>query len=275
MEIRGSTRIVGIFGDPIDHTLSPLMHNAAFQRLQMDYCYVPFHVRPAELADAVKAVRSLNLAGVNITVPHKENVIPLLDRIDEEASFIGAVNTVTNVEGVLTGYNTDGRGFMSSLEEAGISLDGKNVIVAGAGGACRAISYYISKRASSLSIFDIDREKCGHLVADLSRIRDNVRSLKNIPSLKDYDVFINATPLGLKDSDPLPVDPDRITPGMVVYDLVYRKTPLLKEAENKGAVVLDGSGMLLWQGVLAFELWTGTMPPVDLMRDVLLSNISR
>jgi shikimate dehydrogenase len=275
MVIRGKTKIVGIFGDPIGHTLSPLMHNAAFESLQMDYCYIPFHVKPADLAAAVQAIRSLNLAGVNITVPHKEAVISLLDRTDKEASFIGAVNTVTNIDGTLTGYNTDGRGFMKSLEEAGVSLDGQNVLIVGAGGACRAISYYISEKAASLSIFDIDRIKCEHLVRDLSEIRNNTISLESMPSLNSYNFIINATPLGLRDSDPIPVDTDQISSAMVVYDLVYRKTPLLREAEQRRALVLDGSGMLLWQGVLAFELWTGTMPPVDIMRDALMSGISR
>jgi shikimate dehydrogenase len=250
------------------------MHNAAFASLQIDACYVPFRVSPADLPQAVSSIRSLNLLGVNITVPHKEQVIALLDNVDKEASFIGAVNTVTNDEGLLTGYNTDGRGFMSSLSEEGVSLEGKKVAVVGAGGASRAISYYISEKASMLSIFDIDRGKAGQLVSDLMKIRSNVATIDNHDNLASYDVIVNATPLGLKGGDPLPVPAEILSPGMVIYDLVYRETPLLREAGKRGATAIDGSGMLLWQGVLAFELWTKTRPPVDIMRRELMSAIS-
>jgi shikimate dehydrogenase len=162
---------------------------------------------------------------------------------------------------------------MSSLTEERISVEGKDVVILGTGGACRAVSYYLSERASKLSLFDIDRNKAGNLVADLQKIRDNVSLLVNIKDIGKPDMIINATPLGLKPDDPLPLDPDLITPEMVVCDLVYKKTGFLKEADKKGAKNIDGSGMLLWQGVLAFELWTGVKPPVDLMRSVLLSGI--
>jgi shikimate dehydrogenase len=273
MDVSGKTKITGIFGYPIEHTLSPAMHNTAFKSLGLDYCYVPFKVLSAHLPDAVKAIRSLDLHGVNITVPHKEKVIPLLDKVNEEASFIGAVNTIVNTDGILTGYNTDGRGFMSSLAEEGLSIDGKDIVILGTGGACRAVSYYLSERASKLSLFDIDRNKAGNLVADLQKIRDNVSLLVNIKDIGKPDIIINATPLGLKPDDPLPLDPDLITPEMIVCDLIYKKTGLLEEADRKGAKNINGSGMLLWQGVLAFELWTGVKPPVDLMRNVLLSGI--
>ncbi len=273
MNVSGKTKIAGIFGDPIEHTLSPAMHNSAFNSLGLDACYVPFRVAPDDLPSAVQAIRSLNMLGVNTTVPHKENVIPLLDKVNEEASFIGAVNTITNSGGILTGYNTDGRGFMSSLSEEKISVEGKNILIVGTGGASRAISYYLSEKASSLSLFDIDSQKAEKLVSDLSQIRSNVSLRESIQGGEKPDILINATPLGLKTEDPLPISPDMIDSEMVICDLIYKKTPLLKEAENRGAQSIDGSGMLLWQGVLAFELWTGMKPPVDLMRDILLSNI--
>jgi len=273
MDVSGKTRIAGIFGHPIEHTLSPLMHNAAFQTLSLDICYVPFMVLPEALADAVMAIRSLNMIGVNITVPHKEKVIPLLDKVHEEATFIGAVNTVTNKDGILTGYNTDGRGFLSSLTEEGIAIEEKNILIIGAGGASRAVSYYLSEKASSLSLFDTDMPKAGRLVNDLSEIRGNVCLVTDLKNSMKPDIVINATPLGLKPDDPLPFNPDLITADMVVCDLVYKKTALLKEAELRGARTIDGSGMLLWQGVLAFELWTGVKPPVDIMRNLLLSKI--
>lgn len=273
MNVSGKTKITGIFGYPIEHTLSPVMHNTAFKELGLDNCYIPFLVRPEDLTYAVQSVKALNMLGVNVTVPHKENVIPLLDKIDKEAAFIGAVNTITNVDGILTGHNTDGRGFMSSLKEEGVSVEGKDVLIVGTGGACRAISYYLSEKASKLSLFDIDRPKAEKLANDLKEIRNNIHLLDRIQDTSKSDIIINATPLGMKPDDPLPIDTDQIRSGMIVYDLVYKNTALLQEASPKGAKVINGSGMLLWQAVLAFELWTGVRPPVDLMRSVLLENI--
>jgi len=273
MDVSGKTKIVGLFGYPVEHTLSPVMHNSAFNSLGLDICYVPFRVSPEELPNAVRAVRALNLVGVNITVPHKEKVIPLLDKVNEEASFIGAVNTIVNNEGILTGHNTDGRGFVSSLKEKGVLIENKEILVIGAGGASRAISYYLCQEASRVTLYDVDKSKAKILASDLNKIRGNV-SLPDTP--KDFgnpDIIINATPIGLKKDDPLPLTPDLITSDMVVCDLIYKKTKLLQEAEDRGAITIDGSGMLLWQGVLAFELWTGMKPPVGLMRKALLSNI--
>jgi shikimate dehydrogenase len=273
MNVSGKTKVTGIFGYPIEHTLSPLMHNSAFETLGLDICYVAFSVSSEALPDSVNAIRSLNLLGVNITVPHKEKVLPLLDKVNEEAAFIGAVNTITNTDGTLTGYNTDGRGFISSLSEEGISIDEKDIVIIGAGGACRAISYYVSEKASKLSLYDIDKPKAEKLAADLEKIRKNVFLIQRIEDVGKPDMIINATPLGLKPDDPLPLNPDFITPDMTICDLVYKSTNFLQEAVKRGAKTLDGSGMLLWQGVLAFELWTGVKPPVDVMRQVLLSNI--
>lgn len=273
MDVSGKTKITGLFGFPVEHTLSPAMHNAAFKSLGLDICYLPFKVAPEELPNAVRAVRALNLIGVNITVPHKEKVISLLDKVHEEASFIGAVNTIVNKEGTLTGYNTDGRGFISSLTEKGVLIENKEILVIGAGGASRAISYYLSEKASRLSMYDVDKSKAKTLAGDLNKIRGNVFLLDKLENPGKPDIIINATPLGLRQEDPLPINPDLITPDTVVCDLIYKKTKFLQEAENRGAITLDGLGMLLWQGVLAFELWTGIKPPVDLMRQALLSKI--
>ncbi len=275
MDVSGKTKIIGIFGYPIEHTLSPLMHNAAFKTLGLDMCYVAFRVLPGELREAVRAIKNLNLPGVNITVPHKEKVIPLLDKVNEEASFIGAVNTIVNSEGILTGYNTDGRGFISALSEKKISIENKDILILGAGGASRAISYYLSEKASRLSLFDIDKSKAERLIGDLNKIRNNIFFLENIKDIGRPDIIINATPLGLKSEDTLPLSPDFIASEMIVCDLVYKNTSFLQEAEKKGARTIDGSGMLLWQGVLAFELWTGVKPPIDVMRKALLSAIEK
>jgi shikimate dehydrogenase len=273
MNITGRTRITGLFGYPVEHTLSPAMHNAAFEHLGLDYCYVPFSVHPDSLGDAVRAVRALSMAGVNVTVPHKEAVIPLLDHVNEEASFIGAVNTIVHRDNGLTGYNTDGRGFMKSLAENGIDIRGKSVLIVGAGGASRAVSYYISESAAALFLTDLDHMKLDKLVSDLSSIRNNVHAIERIDDLSGYDMIINATPLGLKQEDPFPFDVSAVVPAQIICDLIYRKTGLLTKAEERGCSTVGGLGMLLWQGVLAFELWTSLEPPVDIMREALLRHM--
>jgi shikimate dehydrogenase len=273
MNITGRTKITGLFGHPVGHTLSPAMHNAAFDHLGLDYCYLPFLVHPDSLGKAVDSVRALNLAGVNVTVPHTEAVIKFLDEVNEEASFIGAVNTIVNREGRLTGYNTDGRGFMRSLEENSIEVTDRKVLVVGAGGASRAIGYYLSEKAKRLSIYDIDRNKLSKLTADLSRIRNNVVAVDILKGVGEFDIVINATPLGLKKGDLSPFDVTGLSPAQTVCDLIYKATPLLEAAASKGCSTMDGLGMLLWQGVLAFELWTSVLPPVNIMREALQKGI--
>lgn len=270
IQISGRTKITGLFGYPVEHTLSPAMHNAAFTELGLDYCYVPFLVHPDYLEYAVKAIKSLNLIGVNVTVPHKEKVMPFLDEINEEASFIGAVNTIVNSGGKLTGYNTDGRGFIQSLSEGGISIEGKDILIIGAGGASKAISYYLSQKAKTLYLYDIDKYKAEKLVQDLNKIFNNVYIIENISSIDRFHIIINATPLGLKKEDPLPFDTTLLRTEQTVCDVIYKKTRLLEEASKKGCVTIDGLGMLLWQGVFAFDLWTGKKPQVEVMRNALL-----
>lgn len=276
MNVSGKTKVLGIFGFPVEHTLSPLMHNAAFKTLGLDMCYLPFKVSPDDLPDAVNAIKALNILGVNVTVPHKEKIIPLLDEVDKEALFIGAVNTIVNKDGRLKGYNTDGKGFMKSLSEARISISRKNVLIVGTGGASRAISYYMSEKAAKLFLYDIDEKKAKKLVGDLRKIRKNV-FLFNLqpstfnPAFDELDIIINATPLGLKKEDPLPFNINQLGTGHVVCDLIYKKTTLFEKASKKGCRTLSGLGMLLWQGVFAFELWTGRKPPVEVMRKAIAS----
>lgn len=279
MHISGKTKLTGLIGYPVEHSLSPLMHNAAFEHLNLDYCYVTFSVKPDLLGDAVKAVRALNLIGINVTVPHKEKVIPFLDEISEEASFIGAVNTIKNNDGKLTGYNTDGRGFMQSLSDEGIDASGKKIFIVGAGGASRAIGYYLCREASYVYLFDIDTEKAEMLRGHLDTIKGNAgladRScLDDRQFLSGIDIIINATPLGLKSDDPMPVDISHLNNKHIVCDLIYRETHLLQKASAIGCKTMNGLGMLLYQGVFAFEIWTGVMPPVEIMRRALLAHSS-
>ncbi len=271
MQITGKTKIAGLFGWPVEHTLSPYMQNAAFLHCDLDYCYVPFPVSPGRLENAIEAIRSLNLCGVNLTIPHKEASLPFLDVADEEALAIGAVNTITNTDDILTGHNTDGRGFAAALQEQGIIVEGCRVLIIGAGGASRAIGYYLSRTAKSLHIYNRTHEKAVALASFLSRISGNTDIVQDLSSLSEYDIIINATSLGMKEDDPLPLDVNLLRPFQTVCDLIYRKTPLLRKVEQKGCRTIDGLGMLLWQGAYAFELWTGMHPPIEVMRTALLS----
>ncbi len=273
MRINAKTKITGLIGYPVEHSLSPQMHNTAFDHLGLNYCYIAMPVKPEKLSDAIEGVRALNFTGINVTVPHKQNVIPLLDKIDEEARFIGAVNTVKNEDGMLKGFNTDGRGFMESLKEEGIDIRGRDVFIVGAGGAARAIGFYLAKEVSRLCIYDVDREKALSLVSDLKEINREVQSVDSLEKIKGSDMVINATPLGLKKDDPLPLDLSLLRGEHIVCDLIYWDTPLIKEARAIGCKVINGLGMLLWQGVLAFKIWTGINPPVSLMREVLVKGI--
>jgi shikimate dehydrogenase len=272
MKITGRTKITGIFGYPVDHTLSPAMQNAAFEELGLDYCYIPFLVHPDNIADAVRSIRALNIAGVNITVPHKEKVMSLLDTIDKEALFIGAVNTIVNSEGRLAGYNTDGRGFMQSLDENGISVQDKKILVVGAGGAARAVSYYLCRKARNVFLYGRTKMKVDKLADDLKQIQNNISTVDNTFKIGECDIIINATPLGLKEEDPLPFDTNQVRSEQVVCDLIYKQTRLLKEASEKGCITLNGLGMLLWQGAFAFELWTGKPPQIEVMRNALMQS---
>lgn len=273
MTIGGKTKIIALIGYPVEQSLSPAMHNAAFERLGLDYCYVAFPVRPEYLGEAVMAVRALGMAGINVTVPHKENVIPFLDEIDGEAADIGAVNTIVNINGHLKGYNTDGRGFMRGLSEEGISPEGKKILIIGAGGASKAVSYYLSKDAERLYIFDIDGAKAGALAKYLSDLGRRAGRAESPDIAADMDIVINATLLGLKAGDPLPCDVSKLGSSHIVGDLIYKETPLLREASKRGCKTFNGLGMLLWQGVSAFELWTGKTPPHELMREALLKGV--
>ncbi len=267
MKITGKTKVTGLIGYPVEHSLSPLMHNSAFENLGLDYCYVTFAVEPSRLEEAIKGVRALNLAGINVTVPHKESVMKYLDSIDDEASEIGAVNTVVNREGLLKGYNTDGKGFMASLRENCIDIKNKSVFIIGAGGASRAVAYYLLKEASVVYLYDIDQNKAISLGKAL---KGNIKAQSDLSKVRDADIIINATPLGLRPDDPPPVEVNLLRKGQVVCDLIYKKTRLLEEALRMGCQVMDGLGMLLWQGAFAFELWTGHKAPVEVMRKALI-----
>lgn len=279
--ISGKTTIYGIFGHPVEHTFSPGMHNSAFKKIGMDACYVPFEVPPENLEDAVRAVIPLGLRGVNVTVPHKERVLAFLDELSEEARLIGAVNTIEVRKGRLIGHNTDGRGFLRSLREHGrLDPKGKKFLFIGSGGAARAVSFSLALAGAAAIVFrDIDARKASLLANDISE-KTGVPAItigqETLPEYAaDADCLINASPLGLKRIDPLPMPAELIKRKHLVCDLVYNPpvTALLKMAKKRGAKRLSGLGMLLYQGVIAFEIWTGKKAPVLVMKNALTRQI--
>ncbi|HSA77909.1 MAG TPA: shikimate dehydrogenase [Nitrospirota bacterium] len=281
--ISGRTKIYGIFGYPVEHTFSPGMHNAAFKKLGMDACYVPFSVHPERLGEAARSILPLGLGGLNVTVPHKEKIIPYLDELSEEARLIGAVNTIEVRQGRLVGHNTDGRGFLRSLKEnAGFSPKGKKVLILGSGGAARAVGFSLALfGAGKIVIRDIDIHKADLLVNDIrEKTGADAEFIQDDESLAEHavdaDCLINATPLGLKRTDPLPINSEHILKKHLVCDLVYNpsETMLLRAAKSRGAKRLAGRGMLLYQGVIALEIWTGKKAPVQIMKNALSRQIS-
>lgn len=279
MMITGKTKIVGLFGYPVEHTLSPYMHNAAFEALGLDYCYLPFTVSPKDLELAVKTLKALNMRGVNVTIPHKEGIIPYLDELDKEAGLMEAVNTILHEEGKLIGYNTDGRGFIISLKEEGnINPKGKRAMIIGAGGAARAIAFSLAlEDVEKIFITDIIDKKARALSSEVtiktSKEALYIKDLKE--GIDEVDILINATTLGMKKGDPLPISPKLISQRLLVYDIVYNPplTPFLREAKAKGAKTLGGIGMLLYQGALSFKIWTGQEPPIDVMKKAIEGKI--
>ena len=275
--ISGKTSIFGIFGHPVEHSFSPGMHNAAFAAIGLDGCYVPFAVHPDDLGNAVKAIVPLGLCGLNITIPHKEKVILFLDDLTDDARLIGAVNTIEVRDKKLIGHNTDGKGFLRSLrEETGFRPKGKTVLMVGSGGAARAVCFELALAgAGDILLHDIDRDKAGKLGHDIRSATATRVTVTDASSLRtlapDADCLINATPLGLKKSDPLPLSRDLMRKGQLVCDLVYNPpdTRLLRTAQSRGAKTLRGIGMLLYQGVIAFEIWTGKKAPVSVMKKAL------
>lgn len=270
-------KIYGLIGYPVKHSLSPLMHNAAFAALGIDAKYELFEVSPGELGDFFKSIPQRNILGFNVTIPHKEKVIALLDQASEEARLIGAVNTV-KVEGAKTGgFNTDGAGFLKYLkEELRFDPKGKRIALIGAGGAAKAIAVYLCKAAvKSVSIHDIDNNKLLNLGDQLKKHFAGIEflSASSVEQLNiaSSDLLVNATPIGMKETDPCLVDGKFIKKDLLVYDCIYNpeETKLLRIARGKGAKVANGLGMLLYQAADSFKIWTGKEAPVNVMKQAL------
>jgi len=276
--ISGTTRLAGVIGCPIQHTLSPAMHNAAFKALGLDAVYLPLGVPEQGLAPLLASLRSLSALGANVTVPYKEAVVPLLDECSIAAQRIGAVNTIVFAHGRLIGHNTDGPGFLASLKDR-LTLKGKQVVLVGGGGAGRAVAVTLAEAGvRHLVVADVNQVKMEKLVEDLGRL--GARSVRPVApqsdalqmELEQADLVVNATPLGLKPGDPLPVPETWLPRGKCVMDLVYGKGPtrFLQAAARRRNQVVPGWLMLLHQGALAFRLWTRKNPPVAVMRRALI-----
>jgi len=278
--LSGTTKLLGIIGHPVGHTLSPRMHNAAFAHDETDYVYVAMDVWPNRLPAAVEGLRALGFVGFNVTMPHKEAILPLLDELDETARLAGAVNTVVAVEeGKLRGLNTDGSGFVEACREVGVSVFGEKVLILGAGGAAAAIAAAsLGEGASRLYIANRTEGRAEELRARLSRVAHGteilVRPFGEVGEVAaEAGIVVNATYLGMRDEDPLPLPAGALSQDKVVCDAVYllrKETPIIRHARKVGAQAVSGGRMLLYQGVQAQRIWTGREPNVEMMNKALI-----
>ncbi|MFZ5864119.1 MAG: shikimate dehydrogenase [Nitrospirota bacterium] len=278
--ISGRTRVVAVLGWPVAHSRSPAMHNAAFAALGLDYRYVAFAVPPKNLRHAVHGLRALGMVGANVTIPLKELVIPMLDDVSPEARIIGAVNTIVCRDGRLIGQNTDARGFLRSLrEDTGVTVRGGRFLVVGAGGAARAVAAGLAMSgARAVVVANRSTSRAQGLVRRFRRLFPGVewvgRSLEALPPARTLRAVIQCTSVGMRPEDGSPVPIHWLEPRVAVYDLIYHTpTALLRRARALGSACAGGVGMLLHQGALAFTVWTGRRPPIQVMRRALIHSI--
>lgn len=280
--ITGKTNVFGIIGNPVEHSLSPGMHNAAFKELGLDNIYVPFQVKTENLEDAIIGAQSLGIKGFNVTIPHKTEVINYLDYLDIAAGLIGAVNTIEFGENGAVGHNTDGIGAVMAIEEI-TPVKNKKVVVIGAGGASRAIAFQLLLNGvDNLVLANRTVEKAIELKTDLDEKLDHEVGVSGLDEnltkeIKDTDILINTTPVGMYpnvDQKPV-VTAEMMHKDLVVNDIVYNplKTGLLKEADKAGAKSISGIKMLMYQGVEAFKIWTGIEPPVEIFQNALMTEL--
>ena len=278
--LTGHTRIVGIIGDPVEHSRSPQMHNAAFAKGGLDYVYVPFHVRPDDLTNAIAGFKALNVVGINVTLPHKQAVIPYLTSISREAKLIGAVNTLTFVDGEIHGDNTDAPGVLRALEEkSDMSVPvGEDVVVLGAGGSARAVVVALALAGvASITIANRTVERAISLAEEMQQKTDipmkgmGLTDTRLPAAVRQSVLLINTATASMDPTQPLLISADWLQPNAIVYDIVYTPpvTPLMKAAAERGCQTLGGIGMLVHQGAISFEKWTGVMPCTETMHQAL------
>ncbi len=281
MNVKSTTKIYGIFGHPVSHSLSPVMHNGAFRELGFEGVYVAFDVDPESIGEAVNAIRSLGIHGINVTVPHKESVIIHLDEISADARLVGAVNTISNVEGRLIGFNTDVNGLLRAIsDDLNFSFEEKKVFLIGAGGAARAVIVGLGRSCASEVIIANRTLSKAELLAKEFREHFSSISIKTLilqdeekikTHIKSCDIVINASSTGMAGKNSLDIPLHLLSKDAVVYDLVYepRDTQLVKDANRAGILASSGLSMLLYQGAESFKIWTGIDPPIQTMKKAL------
>ena len=271
-------KIYGILGDPVAHSLSPVMHNSAFEELGMDAVYLAFRVSTDDLENAIKGAKSLGIAGLNVTIPLKETALDFVDA-DEIAKSIGAINTIDFSSGVPVGYNTDGIGSMRVLKETVGELTGKTVLIIGAGGAARAIAFYLDAKGATVTLANRTKERAALLAAQLTNATAIGLDAELKKHIRASDVVINATSVGMHpNEDATLVTADMLHPDLVVFDIVYNplETRLLQEAKRAGVKkIINGVKMLVYQGAASFKLWTKTEPPIAVMEKAVKDALTR
>jgi len=277
----------GIIGHPVKHSLSPAMQNAAFKALGIDAQYKPFDLEPENLERFLDNLDDESIRGLNVTIPHKIKAKEYIEKrgsLDTNAKRLGAVNTINILAGEMKGYNTDGPGFYRSLvEDLKFEPEGKNVFVLGAGGASHALIMYLGNGPKKIYVFDVDAKKAADLKDHYKGYYDAARlevigAFVDIKSaLSKSHLLVNATPIGMEESDPSPIDKDMLHAGLYVYDLVYNRsaTALVKDAASLKLHATTGLGMLLYQGAIAFEIWTECKAPIDIMKKALKAALSQ
>ena len=276
--ITGKTKLIGLLGYPVGHSFSPAIHNAAFDALELDYIYVPLSVEPAHLGQAVAGLKAMGFVGANVTIPHKVSIMPFLDELDGSAEMVGAVNTIAIREGRCIGYNTDVQGFVQSLIAKKITIKAKNAVIMGAGGGARAVAYGLIEQGIEQIIIGARSNPKAQEFVKLFPAETNIQGCNwheglFTDAITKCDILINCTPIGMASSEnmQLPINWTNLKSNAVVCDLIYNPalTEFLIHAQERGHEIINGGAMLVEQGALAFELWTGKSAPRNIMSATL------
>ena len=280
MRINGSTVLVGVIGNPVKHSLSPVILNAAFREAKINWVYTAFETPEEKLADAIGGIRALGIAGLSVTMPHKAKVCSLLDEISDSAKSLGAVNCIVNDAGNLKGHNTDGDGFLDAVKhDAGLDVAGKKILVIGSGGSARSIIYSLGKaEAREIAVINRTKNKALDALELAGSVGRYVEENEISKVVSEADLVINATPVGMSDTEgtsSFPLEPNLLTKGQLAVDLIYHpiSTPWMEELRDREVEVHGGLSMLIFQAAKAFKLWTGKDAPVEAMRKAALDEI--
>ena len=280
MRINGSTVLVGVIGNPVKHSLSPVILNAAFREAKINWVYTAFETPEEKLADAIGGIRALGIAGLSVTMPHKTKVCSLLDEISDSAQSLGAVNCIVNDAGNLKGHNTDGDGFLDAVKhDAGLDVAGKKILVIGSGGSARSIIYSLGKaEAREIAVINRTKNKALDALELAGSVGRHVEENEISKVVSEVDLVINATPVGMSDTEgtsSFPLEPDLLTKGQLAVDLIYHpiSTPWMEALREREVEVHGGLSMLIFQAAKAFKLWTGKDAPVEAMRKAALDEI--